>query len=571
MTVINDTRVVRLQRVAARTGHQHSADERIVEDVTGEIVTSADVVSLPPGSLITLQRGPGVGHTEEGSVLNAAKNDIGGVAGGQTTSVSFDSEDAGATAATIFVTEIDYALSLSAPGEYAVNYKTFQVKTYTAVPTTPGSRVIINYSWAPIREYLEWTPEDLDPDLVAFGVGPHQGADGYFPSLDGYATVQTVTEHYNQHSTAIETILAGLDGYHPDVTGQEHYRQHSEAIQAILQSLDGYGGSEPIRHIRQLGSNADDYPFNSVYSLDGYEYPLGEDRLLVYLNGIAQFPSVDYVERDTSTIEFAEQTDHDDIVDVLILPGSFSGAGGGTATLQSAYDNSGTKTVAVSNGQITFTQTEPVGSALRLTSVASVAPTVIADQGGSGEAARLRSVDGTTATLLVQKDTTARNTQVDSTIVERTTSSVLGGQTGIGSGFLTRLENSGTTLFNASRILTGTESATDSVEKTFLAIELSDDGVLTEHLRLTSDGSLGLNTSSPDAVLHVQGDGYFSQGVEMAGKLTLHNTPLAPLNVPVLIEQPNSLKNGDIWITNIGGTRRINVRIDGVTYSVDIT
>ena len=162
MTVIIDTRTVRLERVAARTGHQHHGDQRIVEVVTDELVTAADVVSLPPGSLITLQRGPGAGLTEEGSILNATYDDIGGVTAGQTTSVSFDSEDAGASAAAIFLVEKEYTASLTTAGDYAINYKTFQVKTYTTVSTTPGSRILISYVWAPIREFLKFEPEDME-------------------------------------------------------------------------------------------------------------------------------------------------------------------------------------------------------------------------------------------------------------------------------------------------------------------------------------------------------------------------------------------------------------------------
>jgi hypothetical protein len=294
---------------------------------------------------------------------------------------------------------------------------------------------------------------------------------------------------------------------------------------------------------------------------------------MVFINGVAQFEPVNFSEASTTSIEIVEPCDRDDVIDILILPGSLGGGSGGTTNLQNAYDNSASsaKNVTVDDGQITFTQTQSTGSALRLISSGSVTPTLVLDQGGSGEALRLKSVDPSSASLLVQKDTTARNSTVNSTIIERTTSHVLGGQTGIGSAILTRLESSGTTLFSASRIITGTESATDSAEKTFLSIELSDDGVLTEHARFTSDGSFGLNTATPDALMHVQGDGYFSQGLEVAGQMKVHNTPLAPINVPVLTDTPVSLGHGDIWITDIGGTRKINVRIGGVTYSIEIT
>ena len=195
----------------------------------------------------------------------------------------------------------------------------------------------------------------------------------------------------------------------------------------------------------------------------------------------------------------------------------------------------------------------------------------MADQGGSGEAARLKSVDGTKSTLLLQKDTTARNTIVNTTIIERSTSHVSGAQTGIGSGILTRLENTGTGLFGASRLVTGTESATDSAEKAYLSIELSSEGVLTERFRFASNGSLGINTALPSSTLHVNGDGYVLQGLEVGEQVKINNTPLAPINVPVLNQDPPILSHGDVWVTNIGGTRKINVRINGITYSVQIT
>jgi len=73
--------------------------------------------------------------------------------------------------------------------------------------------------------------------------------DGYVnPDLSGYASDQTVSEHYAQHSNAIQTILKDLDGYvNPDLssyasdqTVSEHYQQHSAAIQTIVKDLDGY-------------------------------------------------------------------------------------------------------------------------------------------------------------------------------------------------------------------------------------------------------------------------------------------------------------------------------------------
>jgi len=256
-----------------------------------------------------------------------------------------------------------------------------------------------------------------------------------------------------------------------------------------------------------------------------------------------------------------------------MIPGSLGGGFGGTTDLQNAYDNSasGAKNIIANDGQVRITQTEPTGSALKLVSSGSLTPTLVIDQAGTGEALRLKSVDGSVSTVLIQKDTIERNTFVNTTIIERTTSHIIGSQTGIGSSILTRLENSGGSLFSAGRLVTGTESATDSAEKAYLAIELSDDGVLEEKARFTSDGAFGINVADPDATLHVQGDGYFSAGLEIAGQIKAHNSPNAPLNLPVLTDNPPILKHGDMWITEIGGTKKINVRINGTTYSVEIT
>ena len=614
MTVINDTRVARLLRTAARTGHQHSGDQPIVESVIKELVTSLEVVSLPPGSLITLQRGPGAGLTEEGSILNAAHNDIGGVAGGQTTSVSFNSEDGDVTSGLIFQTEIDFTLALSAPGQYAVNYKTFQIKTYTPVPTTPGSRIQITYTWSPIREYLEWNPESLIPELAAFGHGPHakggtefiegcgitleQTEDGYILSVNipGIAGPGLVYEAGPDGCYVLSTVGGGLggdtiiEGCNINIaTTPDGYKQISVDVPSLAGTGLGYeigpDGCEKLKvslldgytcaiHIRKFGSDADNYPFNTIYSLDGYEYSVGLDRVMLFINGIVQFAPMDFTERSTTTIEIIEPCDVDDVLDIMLLPQAFgSPFGGGTTDLQRAYDNSasGAKDIILNDGQLTFTQTQTIGSALRLISTSSLTPSLTVDQGGAGEAVRIKSKDNTAATLLIQKDIANRNAVQNSVIIERTTTSVLGGQIGIGSAILTRLENSGTGLFTASRIITGTEDATDSTENSYLSVELIDDGIVHERLRITSTGKLGIDTSDPQATLHVNGDGYFSHGIEVIDQIKVHNNPNAPFNAPVLDADPPVLSNGDIWITDIGGVRKINVRISGVTYSAQLS
>jgi hypothetical protein len=363
-----------------------------------------------------------------------------------------------------------------------------------------------------------------------------------------------------------------VDAYQIGYDDSDNSFIFADNVQDAIKEIDGYLSGGRVQHIRKIGSEADDAPFNTVFSLDGYEYPLNQDRLMVFINGVAQFEPVDFREATISSIEIVEPRDRNDVIDILILPGSLGG-GSSTTTLQNVYDNSesNAKNILLNDGQITFTQSLGTGSALRLISSGSVTPTLVSDQGGTGEAARLKSIDPSVATLLIQKDTAARDSVVNTTIVERTTSHIVGGLTGIGSALLTRLENTGTTLFSASRIVTGTESATDAAEKSYLSIELSDDGVLTEHARFTSDGSFGLNTSTPDATMHIGGDGYFSLGLEVAGQGKVHNAPLAPLNIPILTDPPSIINNGDVWITDIGGTREINARIGGVTYSVAIT
>lgn len=602
MTIINDTRVVRLQRVAARTGHQHSGNERIIETVTDEIVTAAAVVSSPPGSLITLVRGPGSGQTEEGSILNATSDDIGGVSPGQSTSVSFDSEDAGATAASIFVTEKDFSAALSAPGEYAVNYKTFQVKTFTSVPTTPGSRILVSYVWAPIREFLKFNPEDLDPDLIAFGpiTGPHNasGGGGAANVIEGTnIDIELTDDGYSEISLDIQSIAGEglivvpgefepqlqveLDAYQVDYDDSGNKLIFADNLQEAITEIDGYlqslGVTGKIVHIRKLGSDAENSPFNTHFDLDGNEYPVGSDRLMVFVNGVAQFEPECYVEIDTTSIEFTDNIDYDAVVDILILPGSLGGGGGGTANLQSAYDNSpsGSKTVTVSDGPIRFVQTLSSGAALRLRTdeVTNTTPVIDINHEGEGEAIRAKNIDETKASLLVQKDTSSRNTIVNTTIIERSTSHPIGSQTGIGSGLLTRLEDSGGALFNASRLVTGTEDATDSSEKSFLSIELMDDGIFTEHLRLTSIGRLGLGTSSPDYDIHVEGDGYVSEDFRVGNKvLAGTNTPLAPINIPVFNSDPVTLEDGDLWATDPGaGPVTLKIRSGGTTYTVSLT
>ena len=45
----------------------------------------------------------------------------------------------------------------------------------------------------------------------------------------------------------------------------------------------------------------------------------------------------------------------------------------------------------------------------------------------------------------------------------------------------------------------------------------------------------------------------------------------AVLNLPVLTAAPSSPSDGDVWVSDITGTRKFNARISGVTYSVTLT
>jgi hypothetical protein len=202
-------------------------------------------------------------------------------------------------------------------------------------------------------------------------------------------------------------------------------------IQQALDSIDAYFGTvfeeAPAYHIRQLGENASDYPVNTIFYLDGYEYQVNDSRLLVYINGIAQFSPLDYTERSSESIQFSAPIDHDDVVDVLILPGALGSAN--TTSLQGAYDNS----------------------------------------------------------------------------------------------------TSGNKRINAN-----------------------DGGVIisSNTLPLTLDASVN------DIAL------------QSNGKIAVDSGDEAPLNVPILTADPINLTNGDVWITDIAGTKKLNARIGGTTFSV---
>lgn len=146
-----------------------------------------------------------------------------------------------------------------------------------------------------------------------------------------------------------------IDGYQVTYIDGASAFVKGDDVQEALDSIDAYFGTiftpTPAILVRQDGEDAYNYPNNTIYELDGYEYEVGESRLLVTINGIIQHPPVDYIERDTTSIEFCSPIDHEDVVDILILPGSLGGSNN-TTTLQQAYDNStfGDKSINVGAG-----------------------------------------------------------------------------------------------------------------------------------------------------------------------------------------------------------------------------
>lgn len=371
------------------------------------------------------------------------------------------------------------------------------------------------------------------------------------------------------------SLSVDIDAYQVGFDDSNTIIIKGDDLQEVIEVIDGYlQGAGKVTTIHKFGSEAEDPDFRSIFSTDGYEFPIDANRLLVTLNGILQFNPLHYTESSTTTITFIDPVDVDDEIVICIFPGSLGNASAGTTNLQSAYNNSpsGAKSIILDDGQINLVQTLATGSVLRLTSNTSVTTALDIIQSGSGEAGRLKSISESAPTILLQKDAASRNTVLESIVVERTTSHISGGLTGIGSAFVTKLEDTGNNLFTASRIVTGTEDAADAAEKTYLSVELMDDGVLAEHLRLNSIGQLSLGTTTPNSTLHVVGDGYFTDGLEVIEKVIAGSgSTNASLNVKIFGSDPPILNNGDMWVTDSGGTRQINVRIGGVTYSVTLT
>jgi hypothetical protein len=248
-----------------------------------------------------------------------------------------------------------------------------------------------------------------------------------------------------------------IDGYQVTYIDGASKFVHGDDVQEALDSIDAYFESiftpTPAIHVRQMGLDAYDYPNNTIYYVDGYEYEVGESRLLVFINGISQFTPLDYIERDKNSIQFMVQIDHDDVVDILILPGSLGGSGN-TTNLQESYNNStyNNKTIVANNGSINITS--------------------------------------------------SNNT----------------------------------------------------------AVSIS-----------SSHSSTALNVhNSNGKAINVDGDGYFTSAVTIADKTTIKSGNKAPLNLPILTSDPDDLEDGDTWLSDISGTKKLNARIGGFTYSITL-
>lgn len=68
----------------------------------------------------------------------------------------------------------------------------------------------------------------------------------------------------------------------------------------------------------------------------------------------------------------------------------------------------------------------------------------------------------------------------------------------------------------------------------------------------------------------VSGDTTFYSGVT-ASTLTLSTTSLAPINIPVFFTDPSPLINGDLWATSGISGVFLNLRVGGVTKSVELS
>ncbi|MBI4200193.1 MAG: hypothetical protein HY535_06950 [Chloroflexi bacterium] len=119
---------------------------------------------------------------------------------------------------------------------------------------------------------------------------------------------------------------------------------------------------------------------------------------------------------------------------------------------------------------------------------------------------------------------------------------------------------------------------------------MNDSGVFAERWRITSagdlqarDGNLDLNSKYLSngvlgSALNFNGQGLTGGGT-FTGTMTFSAKPGITvsvasqgfMNVPIATAVPSAPADGDLWIENIAGTRKLAVRIAGVTYSVTLT
>jgi len=125
-----ETAVERDTRMKLEISYQHTRDEKPYEVLTG--IPVPDVNSFFLGASI------------RPSVLNNGLDNLGSLGD---TSVLFSE-------GSVFQTEVPLAQSLSAPGEYKIDYSSGQVRTYT----TPSGIGTVAFAWSPFPYYIlpEW-------------------------------------------------------------------------------------------------------------------------------------------------------------------------------------------------------------------------------------------------------------------------------------------------------------------------------------------------------------------------------------------------------------------------------
>ncbi|MBI2459605.1 MAG: hypothetical protein HYV53_03580, partial [Parcubacteria group bacterium] len=110
-----------------------------------------------------------------------------------------------------------------------------------------------------------------------------------------------------------------------------------------------------------------------------------------------------------------------------------------------------------------------------------------------------------TSSLTISASDTA-SSSVNNLLTLEHLSSASGGLAGLGSAILFNAEDTGGSSTSTARILSALSNVSTSSPASYLAFETKNTtGALTERLRIISDGSLGIGTTSPLAKLSVQG------------------------------------------------------------------